>query len=480
MAAEDDIGKIFEAYENMYVKNSEWVNHDDQRTTSVNDDETSTVSNTEEELPRELDIDTTEATADDVVETIHHIIDEKIDAKKNRTDRTIVVVVTTNVFGVNGSEDSNKRQHSHLSFGVPGMIHKESSTDATLEMHNKITTEFFNNNPPTVSEQFEAIDTKENEKSLADNVETIVDDGLDNSADTNPTTEDADLCDVTTTETPETEKLNDDLEPEYNFDIRHLHNSDDAPVEGRKLNEDLTNDILRIMKVIPNRSDDEGLSKPFEIPIPEPEDSSLMEAMENILDTDVRKAFERDIPQTRHVPLDINIEEETLYAPLKDLSEYIVEEVPVYDMMKDNLKSDGKIDEVKSDANGVESLGEIKDLPSGNQVETENEEKPTTAVPEEVPSTTETALIEEQKVEEPEKPLELDTTNLAEQEEQVASRTTNKFESNENNEQNEDAAGGEGNLRLSQTLLSRSAKIIKLLTHPPPLKEDLCTHECLE
>ncbi|XP_037030328.1 uncharacterized protein LOC119070119 [Bradysia coprophila] len=347
-ATEEDIEKIFETYENLYIKNSNWLN-DDELAKNANNEKLSEIQLEEETTAR--DSETTEQTADDVVESIQNIMDEKNDAKKNRTDRTIVVVVTTNnVFNINGSDETSKRQHTLLSFGTPGMIQKETSTDATLAMHNKITTAFFNSNPTSIVGQ--------PENSVADDSKSIVlDDPVGDAENIPHATEAGEEVDARATDQPNGQSV-DDYDLENLIDIRRL---DPAGVESAKLsrsyNDELTsddsNDILRIMKIIPSRSVDESstgsLSKPFEIPFQEPQDSSLMEAIENILDTDVRKAFERDIPQTHHVPLDINIEEEALYAPLKDLSEYIVEEVPInvnYEMFADNKKFGDTINKV--------------------------------------------------------------------------------------------------------------------------------------
>lgn len=374
-ATDDDIGKIFETYENLYIKNSNWYNDDElasklKENVTVNED---IKSDDEESTPR--DFETTEPTADYVVDAIHNIMDETIDSKKNRTDRTIVVVVTTNVFNINGSDDSSKRQHTLLSFGTPGMISKETSTDATLAMHNKITTEFFNSNLSPVNEQPGTIPTNDTETSNRKDSETI---GLDDSGIILPVTEEEKIIDDSTTETPS--EQDDNLQEIYsNMDIRQLHDSagiqsahlESTHAERRNFDEtssnDDSNDILRIMKVLPNRSEDETaiLSNPYEIPeVQEPPDTSLMEAIENILDTDVRKAFERDIPQTRHVPLDINIEEEALYAPLKDMSEYIVEEVPInenFEIFKDNYETDTVRDAVNN-VDPVEQWVKVQDF----------------------------------------------------------------------------------------------------------------------
>lgn len=352
---DDDIEKIFESYENQYIKNSNWFNDDTQlRNIKETENDEKSIEGKTEENSTLRELETTEPTVDDVVESIHNIMDDKIETKTNRTDRTIVVVVTTNVFNVNGSDESGKRQHTLLSFGTPGMLPKPTSTDATIEMHNKITTEFFNSNPSPIIEQSGIIKTNKEKEFHEENnfgEEIVV-----------PEAEDEREFDISTTEKPKTQ------EEYYNFnviDIRRLRDSVDIPssdynsaiVEGRNfddtLSNDNSNDVLRILKIIPSRSEDEintaSLSKPFDISIQEQPDSSLMEAMENILDTDVRKAFERDIPQTRHVPLDINIEEEALYAPLKDLSEYIVEEIPGnYDIIKD-----------KEDVDGTENKAEV-------------------------------------------------------------------------------------------------------------------------
>lgn len=368
-ATEEDIEKIFETYENMYIKNSNWFTDDELAKKTTNEQ----LSELEEETTTE-EPETTEQTADDVVESIHNIMDETIDSKKNRTDRTIVVVVTTNVFNINGSDESSKRQHTLLSFGTPGMLQKETSTDATLAMHNKITSAFFNSNPSPI-ESPEMPKANDKEGSAADDNNIVSDDSVGDPENIPHVTEvDVDLESIPNvtemepvpdpTDQPQKSQDFSDDGQENEFDIRRLDESpiiqslilskkaDSGNLDDELKNDD-SNDILKIMKIIPGRSADESstssLSKPFEIPVQEPQDSSLMEAMENILDTDVRKAFERDIPQTHHVPLDINIEEETLYAPLKDLSEYIVEEVEIpVNVDEISRKLAEKVEEVES------------------------------------------------------------------------------------------------------------------------------------
>ncbi|KAJ6637919.1 Dual specificity protein phosphatase 23, partial [Pseudolycoriella hygida] len=338
-ATEDDIEKIFETYENTYMKNPNWF-HDDEPmknrngTDNISDETNVETSTDKESTPRE--VETTEPTADDVVESIHSILDEKVDSKKNRTDRTIVVVVTTNVFHINGSDDSSKRQHTLLSFGTPGMLVKETSTDSTLAMYNQITTDFLNGNPSSTHKQ-----SNGNEKSFSNDS-----DAIDETEVPEETTENEDLI---TTEKPNEEGRSSNLNEMFEkMDIRKFPDDKFTPTESISLNDTSandTNDILRILKILPGRNDDDNnvmgtLTEPFEISVQESQDSSLMEAMENILDTDVRKAFERDIPLTRHVPLDINIEEEALFAPLKDLSEYVVEEIPInVEDLKENFQT---------------------------------------------------------------------------------------------------------------------------------------------
>lgn len=440
-ATDDDIEKIFESYENMYLKNSNWFNND-ELLRNVNGEKSLKIKPEEESTSRE-ELEATEpTTADDVVETIHNIIDEKIDTKKNRTDRTIVVVVTTNVFNINGSDGTSKRQHTLLSFGTPGMFQKEAtSTDATLTMHNKITTEFFNNNPSPIIEKSATIKANDNQKSIVENSKAI---DLEDSKVISRVAED----DVSTTENPDENRNVHGITS--NIDIRKLY--DDSNIEsslytptvpvtetGRNLDDTLSdddsNDVLRLINFIPNRSADDtkfrGLSKPFELPDQE-RDSSLMKAIENILDTDVRKAFERDIPQIRHVPLDITIEEEALYAPLKDLSEYIVEELPTnrnYDIHKQNLEVDDRLTTLINTKHN-KSFGELKELRSDStervvrsifEPVVENEQRSNDA-----PTTTEepaTSTIEERSAVTDEAATEKAVTDEA------ATSTTDEFES---------------------------------------------------
>lgn len=424
LANDDDIEKIFETYENQYIKNSNWFNNDSPtrnlKEAEVDSSIQKPVDVESEGNSTPSDSETTDTTVDDVVDTIHNIIDEKIEKKKNRTDRTIVVVVTTNVFNVNGSDDTGKRQHTLLSFGTPGMIPKETSTDATLALHNKITTEFFNRSPIIKESGIIKTDGEKFNHSISKTNEYHGDNNS-NSVDILPTTEDERVIHISTTEKPNKQ---DESHDEYNnvydnfnnIDIRRLHdsieiqNSAFKPVDAESRNFDPTipndnsNDILRIMKIVPSRSEEEinlsSLSKPFDVPVQEPKDTSLMEAIENILDKDVRKAFERDIPHTRHVPLDINIEEEALYAPLKDLSEYIVEEIPINIDIVNNYKADdiygagNKLDE--ADRFEVEKYL-AKSLE--NNIETEhislkpNERDDSLISKDELPSTTTTNVV---------------------------------------------------------------------------------------
>lgn len=341
---------------------------DDELTTNANNEKSSESQAGDETTVS--DLETTEPTADDVVESIHNIMDEKIDTKKNRTDRTIVVVVTTNVFNINGSDAANKRQHLLLSFGTPGMVQKEPSSDATVTMHNQITSAFFN----SITEQPETLEAS-GKKSIAEgNKDIDLSDSVGDSISIPLATEEKNAPDGSATQQSEV-----DNEREYKIDIRRIGESagiesailSKSP-EGRTIDDKLenedSNDILKIIKIIPSTDVDESnltgsLSKPFEIPVQDPQDSSLMEAIETILDTDVRKAFERDIPQTHHVPLDINIEEEAMYAPLKDLSEYIVEEVPAsenFEMFTANEKTDDKEDRKAVENVEVENFGKIE------------------------------------------------------------------------------------------------------------------------
>lgn len=418
------------------------------KSTEINSDEESTTS----------DLETTEPSADDVVDTIHNIMDERIDTKKNRTDRTIVVVVTTNVFNINGSDDTSKRQHTLLSFGTPGMIQKETSTDTNLAMHNKITTEFFNSNPSPITEQSGTIITNDNETS------SLKDSGT---TDSDDITEEENFTDVSTTEKSSKQgEYNNFHEIFSNIDIRQFQLHDPADIqnsrfvpaiaEHRNFDEisanDDPNDISRIMKVIPSRSDDEtgsGVLSTFEIPDQEP-DSSLMEAMENILDTDVRKAFERDIPQTHHVPLDINIEEEDLYAPLKDLRDYIVEEVPIngnYKNIIDYINGDDA-HFTASNIELVEPFGKVKELrelsnynqliPTTERVDNPIYESVTELPSTDVPKTTEEAITREAKT------TKVEVTKTATED---ATTITEEFELNTANQQIDGIAESEeGNL----------------------------------
>lgn len=207
--------------------------------------------------------ETTTAIPADLVETIQQIVEDFTNTSEttvqndtNREDRTIVVVVTTNIFIDENNSNKNKQMHNDLSFGNPDFFVNEQKSmpqQKSLDMHNNITAEFFNNNltenniiaiqnvPDGRSFSFMETQEKNNGKTIELGVNT---------------------------------KSNDFQEQHQNSNLHEL----------------------------------EPLSK--------------------ILDSEVREEFTKDIPSNQHVPLDVEISEDLReYAPLKDISEYVVEEV---------------------------------------------------------------------------------------------------------------------------------------------------------
>lgn len=174
---DDDIDKIFETYEKEFTKNEKWLDADSHYTTGVEIDPiTKSNVNDIEPVPIEnLPEIAPESTTDGIISAVHNIVDtittnEDEDNKKNdndRDDRTIVVVVSANVFNtpvpIEGSADKQKEQHMELSYGQAVLDLNHTTTGHPLtDFHNKIASAFFNDNIEAPHQSGGMVDSDEN------------------------------------------------------------------------------------------------------------------------------------------------------------------------------------------------------------------------------------------------------------------------------------------------------------------------------
>lgn len=132
----DDIDHLFERYEQQYTKNTKWLTDDNAQ---ISESELSHLLS--QPLSQKSDSISSHITSDDIVNVVENIVaessrqldEQNIDnasSNKNETQRTVVVVVTTNVYNINTNgpmssvqnEQTAKQQHAWLSFGNPLLL----------------------------------------------------------------------------------------------------------------------------------------------------------------------------------------------------------------------------------------------------------------------------------------------------------------------------------------------------------------------
>lgn len=142
----ENIEDIFATYENKFIKNDTWIKEDINLRESTDFDESGS------EQPDDL-LHTTQTT-NEIVHAVHDIVNGlAANEIQNRTDEsspknhTAALVMTTSMYTDTSANTKYKQHHNELSFGNIDLLprqQKTSNIDGHLSMHNRITTEFFN------------------------------------------------------------------------------------------------------------------------------------------------------------------------------------------------------------------------------------------------------------------------------------------------------------------------------------------------
>lgn len=284
---DEDIDKIFETYENKYINNQKW---DEEKILPSDNNPLLISSRKPEEV--QLDVETT-TVFDDIVKSVQTIVEDfnETTAKQNETmrdDRTIVVVVTTNIYLDENDAAKNKQMHNELSFGNSEFLvsqQKQVPRHKSMEMHNQITNEFFNSNDIST-----------------ENVLPNVTNGRS----------------ISYGKTQE--NMHTDSMVENNVPISSKATMDNFQEQQQNLN------------------------------------LHQLEPLAKILDSEVREEFTKDIPSNQHVPLNVERSEDRLeYVPLKDISEYVIEEIQSEPVPDDSLVK--KVQENQNCSNKYQDFG---------------------------------------------------------------------------------------------------------------------------
>lgn len=144
---DENIEDMFATYENKFIKNATWIEEDINLRKNTNFDESGS------EQADEL-LHTTQTT-NEIVHAVHDIVNGlAANGIQNRTDesssmdQTATILLTTSVNADASSNTKYKQHHNELSFGNNDLLPRQEKTrniDGHLDMHNRITTEFFNN-----------------------------------------------------------------------------------------------------------------------------------------------------------------------------------------------------------------------------------------------------------------------------------------------------------------------------------------------
>lgn len=141
---DENIEDIFATYEQKFIKNDTWIKEELNLSKNTDFNEAGT--------EQADDLWQTTQTTNEIVHVVQDIINSMV-ANENRSDedtpkdQTAEIVMTTIVHADESSNTKYKQHHNELSFGNNDLLSRQQKTndgDGHSNMHNRITTEFFN------------------------------------------------------------------------------------------------------------------------------------------------------------------------------------------------------------------------------------------------------------------------------------------------------------------------------------------------
>lgn len=230
------------------------------------------------------------------------IVDVASNTSSERENRTIIVVVTTNIINNKDDKDNEERskeQHSQLSFGLNNLIPllPTVAPQPRLELHNQITTEFFN---AELSEKIISVD------GVARSIET------------------ADIPDRVT-----------EITKVFTDSTRTETISEEITTILPNVHSDQSTELASNYSSPPDTHSNDGGPDGIDNFNKNSPDDRIPDIIESMPHEEVREKYIQDIPREEHIPMVSKVENPLgIHVPsdnrrAEDVSEYVVEDLPV-------------------------------------------------------------------------------------------------------------------------------------------------------